>query len=300
MTDPTPAPTPYVPAHCYRHPGREAAVTCGGCGRPVCPDCMVDARGGFVCPECVRSSGKPVAAYAPSVPQARGPAVRQAPWRVAGSGGVSVTVVLIALNVAVFLATFNNDSAAVDWGLFWGLRVRGVIHPDLGGVSAGEYWRFVTSMFVHGGIAHVGMNMLALYIFGTQMERIVGRVWFLALYLTAGLAAGASFILLSPSVPAVGASGAIFGLFGAMLALIIARRHTPEGRTMLQQFIGLLIVNLLFSLMPGIAWQAHLGGFVVGLLLGWVLDHTDNLALRLAPFAAVIAATAYVAVTGPL
>lgn len=298
MTDPTQTPRAPLPAQCYRHPGTVAAVTCGSCGRPICPDCMVDAPVGFQCPECARGAGRSAAAYAAPMPQARQPGVRQAPWRVTGTSGVSVTVVLIALNVAVFLATFSNvDGATVDWGLFWRLRLQG---GQVAGVGAGEYWRLVSSMFVHGGIAHVAMNMLALYIFGTQMERILGRVWFLALYLTAGLAAGASFILLSPYVPAVGASGAIFGLFGAMLALIIARRHTPEGRAMLQQFIGLLIVNLLFSLMPGIAWQAHLGGFLAGFLLGWVLDHTDNPALRLAPFAALLAATAWVALSGPL
>lgn len=259
---------------------------------------MVDAPVGFHCPECARRYGRPAAAYARAAPGGQRPGVRTAPWRVTGSGGVSVTVVLIALNVVAFLAMFSNiDSATIQWGLFWRLRLQS---GQVVGVGAGEYWRLLTSMFVHGGIMHVAMNMLALYIFGIQMERIVGRVWFLALYLTAGLAGGASFILLSPYVPAVGASGAIFGLFGAMLALIIARRHTPEGRSMLQQFIGLLVVNLLFSLMPGIAWQAHLGGFAAGFLLGWVLDHTDNFALRLAPFAALLAATAFVAISGPL
>lgn len=288
-------PTSPQPLHCYRHPGRNAAVTCGGCGRPICPDCMVDAPVGFQCPECVRQAGRPAAAFA-QPPRARATTVRQAPWRVAGQRGISVTVVLIAVNAAVFLATFNASRPDLDWGLFWRLNF---VHGPTLGVGQGQYWRFVTSMFIHGGIAHVAMNMLALYIFGIQMERILGRAWFLALYLTAGLAAGASYIMLSPYVPAVGASGAIFGLFGAMLALIIARRHTPEGRSMLQQFIGLLIVNLLFSLMPGIAWQAHLGGFLAGFLLGWVLDHSENPVLRLVPFGGILAATAYAALAGP-
>lgn len=298
MTEPTSAPPPPVPAHCFRHPGRAAAVTCAGCGRPICPDCMVDAPVGFRCPECVRRAGVPAAAAAPGVPRrARSVGARQAPWRLTGTRGLSVTVVLIAVNVLVFLATFSNvDEAAYEWGLFWLVRTGPTTYV---GVGTGEYWRLLTSMFLHGGIAHVAMNMLALYIFGIQMERIVGRLWFLALYLTTGVAAGVSFLLLSPKGFAVGASGAIFGLFGAMLALIIARRHTTEGRAMLQQFIGLLVVNLLFSLMPGIAWQAHLGGFLAGFALGWVLDHSENITVRIAPFAGILAVSAYVAVAGP-
>lgn len=296
MTEPTPRSTSPLPAHCYRHPGTEAAVTCGGCGRPICPDCMVDAPVGFQCPDCVRRSGRLPSqpAYARSTP-----VQTRAPGRLPGlRDGLSVTLVLIALNVAVFLITFRDlDGAAFDWGLYW--LARAGRNAPVMGVGAGEYWRLVSSTFLHGGIAHVAMNMLALYIFGTQLERIVGRMWFLALYLSAGVASGAFFLVLEPAGMAVGASGAIFGLFGAMLALIIARRHTPEGRAMLGQFVGLLIVNVLFSLMPGIAWQAHLGGFVVGFVLGWVLDHTHNVGLRLVPFAAVLGLTAFVAVAGP-
>lgn len=296
MTEPTQTPASPSPAQCYRHPTTAAAVTCSGCGRPICPDCTVETTAGFQCPACVHAGGAvpPQPAY-----QAAAPSQRRAPWRVATPGsGVSVTLVLIGLNAAAFLITFSDlDAAAFDAGLFW-LGRAGRNAPVMG-VAAGDYWRLVSSMFLHGGIAHVAMNMLALYVFGTQLERIVGRVWFLALYLTAGIGSGVTFLVLEPAGMAVGASGAIFGLFGAMLALIIARRHTDEGRAMLQQFIGLLIVNLLFSLMPGIAWQAHLGGFVVGFALGWVLDHTRNLGLRLIPFAVALGASAVVAVAGP-
>lgn len=297
MTDPSAAPHPgAAPNACYRHPGAPAAVSCARCSRAICPDCMVPAPVGFQCPECVRAGAK-------ESPQ------RAAPWRVASpKGGLSVTVVLIGINVAVFLLGLAGglaDRMVESGGLAWnvtGLTRAGtavVVDPA---VSGGQWWRLLTTMFLHGGLMHLAINMLALYVFGTQMERILGRWWFLALYMASGIVGGAVFLMLSPAAggPAVGASGAIFGLFGAMIALIIPRRHTDAGRAMFQQMIGLLVVNLLFTFaVPGIAWQAHVGGLVAGFGIAWVMDRSQTAAARFAPVAACLLYAVFVVSQGP-
>ncbi|HWB71714.1 MAG TPA: rhomboid family intramembrane serine protease, partial [Egibacteraceae bacterium] len=167
-----------------------------------------------------------------------------------------------------------------------GLFAAGLLLPGLGQelfawgsqrnplVTAGQWYRLFTSAFLHAGLAHVLFNMWALYLFGPGLERDVGSAPFAALYLSSALAGGAAFYLWGAPVPAVGASGAIFGLFGAWLAAAFRARHTVAGRAGFQQLLMLLGINLALPLVvPGIAWQAHLGGLVAGaaIALAWAL-----------------------------
>ncbi len=173
---------------------------------------------------------------------------------------------LLAISVAVFLG--------------------GMVIPDLGNqlfgfgaqfnrvVAAGEWWRLLTAGFLHADIAHVLFNMMALYILGPHLEREVGSVAFASLYFASMLAGGSAFYLLNPDGVAVGASGAIFGLFGAWLAVAFRNRHTAWGRSGLNQLLVLLGINLALPLfIPRIAWEAHLGGLAAGLVIAslWTL-----------------------------
>jgi membrane associated rhomboid family serine protease len=134
-------------------------------------------------------------------------------------------------------------------------------------VLQGDWWRLFTSAFLHGGTMHILFNMWALWVFGPDLERRVGSVPFVVLYLSSAVAGGAAFFFLAglDAGPAVGASGAIFGLFGAWIAEALRQRHTSAGRASLNQLLVLLGINAALPLLiPYIAWQAHLGGLVAG------------------------------------
>ncbi|MFE1316635.1 rhomboid family intramembrane serine protease [Kitasatospora phosalacinea] len=239
---------------CYRHPERETGVRCARCGHPVCPECMVPAAVGFQCPDCVHGVA------------AREERARQQPRTSAGAllalgDGALVTKVLIGINLAVFLLTQYLAPALFD---DLKLRTYAPVPWFRGGVAAGpeQWYRLVTAMFVHAGLLHIATNMFSLWVLGPQLERVLGRLRFLALYLVSGLVGNAFvFLMARPEldVSSVGASGAIFGLLGATAVLF---RVT---RTPMQPVIALLVVNLVLSFsLDGIDWRAHLGGLAAG------------------------------------
>ena len=166
--------------------------------------------------------------------------------------------VLIALNVLVFIATTIRPEA-VDL-----LGVQGVTFTS-------QPWTIVSAMFTHGGLTHILFNMITLYFYGMYALALVGEARFLLVYFIGGLAGNALFLLLaSPYSIAVGASGAIFALGGLLVVLI------PRLKIMIfpipfpmDLWIAILIMALI-SLSPGIAWQAHIGGLVVGLVAGYI------------------------------
>lgn len=178
-------------------------------------------------------------------------------------GATPFTYVLIAINVLVFMA----GQSSPDLGRR--LILDFAHHPEL--VSAGEWYRLVTAMFLHGSFMHLLFNSWALWLFGAALERRFGTPSFLGLYFAAGVAGSAAYQLTGSSF-AVGASGAIFGLFGALLAATYRQRHTPAGRAAFGQLAMLLAINLALPfIVPGIAWQAHLGGLAAGMMVaaGW-------------------------------
>jgi len=176
-----------------------------------------------------------------------------------------VTYALIAINVVIFLAGRIDDSLGNR------LFLDGAQHPFL--IDAGEWWRVFTAMFLHGGITHVLFNMWALYLFGPSLERRFGSVSMASLYLAAGVGGGALYHAAGRTAFAVGASGAIFGLMGALLAASYRQRHTAAGRAVFGQLVLLLGINLALPLLvPNVAWEAHLGGLIAGLVIAAAWD----------------------------
>jgi membrane associated rhomboid family serine protease len=240
---------------CYRHPNRETGVSCSSCGRPICPDCMTPTPVGMRCPECARQRTR----------------VTRGVGEASLFSSAPATFILIALNAAVFLAevasasggfSVGNSSAVANFGLF------GVA------VSEGEWYRLLTGGFLHAGLAHIAFNMVALYFLGRLLEPSIGTVRFVFLY-TAALFGGAfgALLLSGPDTFTVGASGAIFGLFGA--AFVIAR---GRGFDAVAGTIGvILLFNLAFSLgTPRISLGGHLGGLVAGVICSLAIIAGDR------------------------
>ncbi len=247
--------------HCYRHADRETWISCQRCGRPICPDCMRQASVGFQCPDCV-------AAGARSVRPARTYAGGLLPER---PGLVSMA--LIAINVAMFVLVLATGGAASTIYLDSGL-IAGPFPPRAGieGVADGAYWRLLTVAFLHLQFFHILFNMYALAIFGPVLEQLLGRLRFLALYLVGALASSvAVYWLAGPRTFTVGASGAIFALFGAAIVLLLRR---GQDITNLLLLLGLNLV-ITFAV-PGISWQGHLGGLACGLLFGVVFGYAPR------------------------
>lgn len=232
---------------CYRHPDRHTLLKCSRCDRPICAACSIDASVGQRCPECVRSEG--TQKIIPTGAQ------------VSRAGGAPVTKTFIGLAVVFFVLTgFGRSGGAIFEALAqWNLAV-----------AAGEWWRIFTPILLHASITHILFNMWALWVLGPQVERGVGTWPFVSLFLaSAGVGGVFAFYLGDPSTVAVGASGAIFGLFGIWLSWAMHRRNTMQGRAMLRQIGFLLLINAAIPfLVPNIAWQAHLGGLIAGFVIG--------------------------------
>ncbi|MGW6954878.1 rhomboid family intramembrane serine protease [Streptomyces chartreusis] len=248
---------------CYRHPDRETGIRCTRCERPICPECMVSASVGFQCPDCVR--GGSGTGHAPSATQ---------PRTIAGGTIAAdprlLTKILIGINLAVFIAVQTSDRLLSDLVLV-GTWPPAPFSPTQG-VAEGEWWRLVTSMFTHEAIWHIAFNMLSLWWLGGPLEAALGRVRYLALYFCSGLAGSAlTYLLAGPSSASLGASGAIFGLFGATAVLM--RRLQYDMRPI----IALLVINLIFTFgWSNIAWQAHIGGLVAGVVIGYAMVHAPR------------------------
>ena len=246
------------PPTCYRHLDRETWIRCQRCERPICPDCMNSAAVGFQCPECIREGAR-------STRQARTP-----------YGGTRVrdprltTFVLIGLNVAVWLAiqaTSGSRSRVLDAFALLPQSATALRNGHLTvvtGVSDGAYWQLVTSMFTQVEVLHIGFNMVALFFLGPMLETVLGRTRFLAVYLVSGFVGSAAVMVFSaPNGQTLGASGAIFGLMGAIAVLAVK----VGGQA--QSVLGWIGVNLVLTFtLNGISWQGHLGGLLGGVLLG--------------------------------
>ena len=186
-----------------------------------------------------------------------------------------VTWALLAANVIVFLADgLLSQFATFDLMSFGGPLVEAgaVFGPA---VAAGEWWRLITSAFLHLGLLHLAFNMYALWLFGPIMEQLYGHVEFAVIYVLCALGGSVLTILLQPESAAAGASGAIFGLFG--LAFVVSRRRHlilgPQARAIISQVGTLLVLNLFITFIAAdrISWTGHVGGLLVGGVLGLLL-----------------------------
>jgi membrane associated rhomboid family serine protease len=237
-----------VPA-CYRHPDRETGLSCSECGRPICTDCVTFAPVGLRCPDHAASGSAPkVQRQVQRV--ARGARIRPT--------DAIVTKILVGLNVIVYLITVAQGSGLNDpggslfnkWALFGPL------------VDHGDWWRLITSAFLHASVIHIAFNMLALWWLGAPVEMVLGRVRFIGLYLVSGLAGAAGALVANPNAVTVGASGAIFGLLGAGLILEWQATGSIAGN-----YLTLILINLAISFaVPGISIGGHVGGLIGGIL----------------------------------
>ena len=285
--------------YCYRHPQRETGVSCSNCGRPICHECMISAPVGFRCPECVKEQ---------NVRGSRAKVVTRGQirsrWGASGgvmSGGAPVTKVLIGINVALFLAELLTGAVSAMGGTGPRLVSMGALVPYL--VAHGEYWRLFTAMWLHGGLLHVAFNMYALYIGGSYLEMIAGKGKYLAIYLVAGVAGNvAVYLLAAPISVTIGASTAIFGIFGALFIYSLHNRDSAVGRALSSMGTVILINLVITFVVPGISWQGHVGGLIGGVLaveaLTWFgrRDLRSPFGPRDAALLAVIAAVLVVAV----
>ena len=259
MTDVPPAGSPGpgtapgagVPT-CFRHPGRETYVSCVRCGRPACPDCLRSAAVGQQCVECVRQGN-------------RGTRQVGAVFGGRAISGAVVTWVLVAVNVVLYLIELARPGLQYDLGMI-GLG-RFTNGGPLQGVAEGQWYRLITSAFLPppgGGLGPLDIifNMWALILVGPALERLLGHARFLTVYLVSALGGSVALLVLAPYELALGASGAIFGLFGAWF--VVARRLRLDSRWI----VTIIVLNLFIGfVVHGIAWQAHLGGLLSGALL---------------------------------
>ena len=240
---------------CYRHTDRRAGVVCQRCDRPICPDCMRQASVGFHCPECTKKGAQKI--------------VR--PQQLLNARPV-VTQVLMAINVAVFAAGVGSGLETRDRFIVDGGLVGAAFNPFNGqliGVAEGEWWRLVTSGFLHVNVIHIAFNMYVLYRLGQLLEPVLGRVAFTLAYFVAMLGGGLGVMILSPDEYTVGASGAVFGLMGLAVAVFRSRginvMDTGLGATILLNLV------ITFTLSSYISVGGHVGGLIVGFLAGWIL-----------------------------
>lgn len=235
-----PTPPQQVPA-CYRHPDRPTYVRCTRCNRYICGECMRDAAVGHQCADCVNEGARSVRPATTSFG-----AVQHR------SRTPVVTYTLIGLNVAMFalqMAIPGTQRALALW-------------PPA--VAGGEWYRLLTSAFLHFGLTHIAFNMLALYFVGPPLEAALGRLRFSALYLLSALGGSALAYLLTLNALTAGASGAVFGLFGA--TFVVGKRLNMDVRGVMAVIVLNLAFTFVFPLISSqnISWQGHIGGLVTG------------------------------------
>ncbi|GAA4266064.1 rhomboid family intramembrane serine protease [Frondihabitans peucedani] len=237
--------------YCYRHPDRQSFVLCQRCGRTVCAQCQTQAAVGVHCPECVREARG-------AMPRVKPQAVTRGRSMVS-SGAPVATYAIMAVSVLVWLVQQVAGSAVTNELAFFA--------P----LTLSEPWRLITTMFVHGSFFHILFNMWSVYVFGSMLERQLGRVRYLALYFVSGIAGSVAVSLIAPGTAAIGASGAIFGLLGAFFVI----ERSLGGRGV--QILVLVALNLAIGFfVPGIAWQAHVGGVIVGAVIGLIYMRTRH------------------------
>ncbi|GAA4346823.1 rhomboid family intramembrane serine protease [Microbacterium rhizosphaerae] len=256
--------------YCYRHPDRQSFVLCQRCLRTICPECQTQAPVGVICPECLANGRKEQHATQEKRQSStkRMPRARTSTLRAFDSRPLA-TYWLIGITAVVFFAQQLVPALQTQLVFY-----APYLYPSLTGHF--EPWRPITMMFVHSGWIHVGLNMLTLWMIGRILEPLIGHGRFVAAYLISGLGGAVGVALLSFDTPVVGASGAIFGLFGALLVI---------GRHIGADVAGIAVViaiNLVIGFLPGtsVAWQAHVGGLITGAAVGLVLARTRALRQR--------------------
>lgn len=249
-----PAPTIEV---CYRHPDVQTRVHCTRCDRPICPDCMIPAPVGHQCPECVEQARRDF---------------RSGPGR-ALRGGVSATnALLVAIAIPFVIEVILGGPQALFNPSAEILFDMGAMQPIA--VADGQFWRLFTAMFLHVGLLHIALNAYFFWLFGRMVEASFGRTWMVLIYVVAGfLASVASYAFGPVTTLAVGASGAISGVFGAFIAYNYRRRQHAMNAANLRLALTVIVLNAVIAIgYSSIDWRAHVGGLVAGFALGYLAD----------------------------
>jgi membrane associated rhomboid family serine protease len=230
---------------CYRHPDRETWIRCTRCERPICPECMTAAAVGYQCPECVRQGQA-------AVPERR----TVFGGRITREGGVTMSIIGVCVALFVSVSLLDMFGGLVRWGM-----------QPLAIAINDEWFRLVSSVFLHSGWLHIGFNMYVLYLLGPPLERVLGHGRFATLFLVSGIGGSIASYTFSPlRTLSVGASGAIFGLMAAWI--VVGRRLNRDT----SQVVVLLAINVALGfVLTGIDWRAHLGGAATGALVALVL-----------------------------
>jgi membrane associated rhomboid family serine protease len=250
--------------YCYRHPDRETGLSCSECGRPICADCATFAPVGIRCPDHAGVRRGPTTRVKPKP-------VRRAPGVALATGNAPITKALIAINLGIYLITAVQGNGLNDPGgallnkfILVGSKAHLGFFTPYGDLAHDhQWWRLVTAMFLHASILHIAFNMYALWVIGTPIEQYLGKARYLGLYFVSGLAGSAGALVQAPYTPVLGASGAIFGILGAMMIL----EWQVTGR-LAGQAAALVAINLGISfVIPGISWGGHVGGLIGGILI---------------------------------
>lgn len=246
---------------CYRHPDRQSFVLCQRCLRTICPECQTQMPVGVICAECLaeQQGQQRQQATVTRMPRRRASSRGRAGARVNSSTPV-VTYTIMGVTVFFYLLGMipGFGDALRSMLVFWA--------P----LTYTQPWRLVTVTLVHQGIWHIALNMLALWALGRSLEPLLGRWRFLTLYVLSAVGGSVLTALIAPGSVVAGASGAVWGLLGAMFVI---GRHLGANVTAIAVILGL---NLLITFLPGsnIAWQAHIGGGLTGALIGFVFART--------------------------
>jgi membrane associated rhomboid family serine protease len=246
---------------CYRHPNREAGRRCTRCGKPACAECLVQASVGSHCIDCARLAR----------PDTK---TRARYWNARQATLVTYALILTNLLVFVYLVFETPKSVMGDTNAMGYVRLglsrdllRNDFFPGIPDGLPGQWYRLVSSGFLHYGIFHLAFNMYALYMLGQTLEPMLGRLRFAMVYFACLLGGSAGALLLQPHGLHGGASGAVFGLFGLIMVGYIQRGINPLTTAL----GGVLIINVLLSFRPGISFGGHVGGAVAGAICGLVM-----------------------------
>lgn len=235
---------------CYRHSKAESFVLCQRCGNTICPECQIQAPVGFQCPDCAGLKKSSGLGKIFSRGASRSVTLETRP---------TATFVLLGIIIAIYAGQFLSGGLLTQWFLYW---------PPL---TALEPWRMITTIFVHSSssVFHILFNGYSLFILGTLVERLIGPGRFVTLFMFSGFGGSVLVLLLSPTSAVVGASGAIFGLFGALFVI----QRSFGGANM--QLLIVLALNLVMGfIVPGISWQAHIGGLITGAIVANIMVKT--------------------------
>jgi membrane associated rhomboid family serine protease len=266
---------------CYRHPDRQSFVLCQRCLRTICPECQTQGAVGVICPECMaeqRASQSPAQRKAERR-WTRGPSAAVS----VGSGRPVVTLSIVAVTALVYVITLIPGGIGDVMRAYLAFYAP-ALYPDIGGRF--EPWRLVTAALVHANFLHIALNMLTLWLMGRILEPLLGAWRFLVLYVLGAVGGSVAAGLLAFTTPVVGASGAIFALFGALLVI---GRHLGGSIRGIAILIAInFALPFVLAIVPAIttgsfatalasvqiSWQAHLGGLIAGLAVGFIYART--------------------------